>query len=107
MTEVLIVLCTCPDTAAARRLAAGLLERKWAACVNILPEIRSMYRWQGELHDDGEALMIVKTTRQAYGDVEAWLLEQHPYDVPEVLAVQVPAGSEAYLEWVQNETELP
>ena len=107
MTEVLIVLCTCPDTAAARRLAAGLLERKWAACVNILPEIRSMYRWQGELHDEGEALMVVKTVHQAYAEVEAWLLQHHPYDVPEVLAVQVQAGSAAYLEWVQNEIETP
>ena len=105
MTEVLILVCTCPDAATARRLAGGLLERKLAACVNILPEIRSMYRWQGELHDDSEALMVVKTVHQAYAEVEAWLLQHHPYDVPEVLAVQVQAGSAAYLEWVQNEIE--
>lgn len=107
MTEILILVCTCPDAATARRLAGGLLERKLAACVNILPEIRSMYRWQGELHDDGETLMVVKTTRQAYAEVERWLLQHHPYDVPEVLAVQVPAGSPAYLEWVQKEIEMP
>ena len=107
MTEILILVCTCPDAATARRLAGGLLERKLAACVNILPEIRSMYRWQGELHDDGEALMVVKTVQQAYTEVEAWLLQHHPYDVPEVLAVQVQAGSAAYLEWVQNEVETP
>ena len=107
MTEVLILVCTCPDAATARRLAGGLLERKLAACVNILPEIRSMYCWQGELHDDGEALMVVKTVQQAYAEVEAWLLQHHPYDVPEVLAVQVQAGSATYLEWVQNEVETP
>jgi periplasmic divalent cation tolerance protein len=105
MTEVLILVCTCPDAATARRLAGGLLESKLAACVNILPEIRSMYRWQGELHDDGEALMVVKTVQRAYAEVEAWLLQHHPYDVPEVLAVPVQAGSAAYLEWVQNEIE--
>ena len=105
MTEILILVCTCPDAATARRLAGGLLERKLAACVNILPEIRSMYRWQGELHDDSEALMVVKTVQSAYAEVEAWLLQHHPYDVPEVLAVQVQAGSAAYLEWVQNEIE--
>jgi periplasmic divalent cation tolerance protein len=105
MTEVLILVCTCPDAATARRLAGGLLESKLVACVNILPEIRSMYRWQGELHDDGEALMVVKTGQRAYAEVEAWLLQHHPYDVPEVLAVQVQAGSAAYLEWVQNEIE--
>ena len=107
MTDVLVLLCTCPDEATAQQLAGGLLERKLAACVNILPEIRSMYRWQGVLHDDGETLMIIKTTRRAYAELETWLLQNHPYDVPEVLAVQVPAGSPAYLEWVQNEIETP
>ena len=107
MKQVLVVLCTCPDDATAKTLASGLVEHGLAACVNILPEIRSMYRWQGELHDDGEALMVVKTVQQAYTEVEAWLLQHHPYDVPEVLAVQVQAGSATYLDWVQNEVETP
>jgi len=103
--DVLTVLCTCPDAATAQRLAGGLVERKLAACVNVLPAIRSIYRWQGEIQDDAEALMIVKTSRSAYAALEAWLIEHHPYDVPEVLAVPVLQGSAAYLEWVLNETE--
>ena len=103
-TDVLTVLCTCPDAATARRLAGGLVELRKAACVNILPEIRSIYRWQGETCDDAEVLMIVKTTRGCYADLERWLMDNHPYDVPEVLALPVAAGSDDYLAWVANET---
>jgi periplasmic divalent cation tolerance protein len=101
--EVLIVLCTCPDTAQAERLATGLVENKFAACVNILPEIRSIYRWEGKVHQDGEVLALVKTTRQAYEGLQQWLLRHHPYEVPEILALPVVEGSENYLEWVINE----
>ena len=104
MTDVLTVFCTCPDPATARRLAGGLVERRMAACVNILPEIRSIYRWQGETCDDAEVLMIVKTTRGSYAGLERWLLANHPYDVPEVLALPVAAGSRDYLGWVARET---
>jgi periplasmic divalent cation tolerance protein len=107
MTEVLAVLCTCPDAATARRLAGGLVEEGLAACVNILPEIRSIYRWRGATQDDGEVLMIAKTTRLSYAMLEAWLLRHHPYDVPEVLALPVTAGSSAYLDWVLNEVDAP
>jgi len=102
MTEVLAVLCTCPDVATARRLAGDLVEQGLAACVNILPEIRSIYRWDGELQDDQEALMVIKTTRIAYAGTESWLLEHHPYAVPEVLALPVEAGSGDYLDWILN-----
>lgn len=104
MTDVLVVLCTCPDAATARRLAAGLVEARLAACVNILPEIRSIYRWQGETCDDAETLLVAKTTGHAYGRLESWLLEHHPYEGPEVLALPVQAGAGGYLEWVRNET---
>jgi len=104
MTEVLVVLCTCPDAPTARRLACGLVEQGLAACVNILPEIRSIYRWQGETRDDAETLLIAKTTGRAYGRLENWLREHHPYEVPEVLALPVQAGASDYLDWVLNET---
>lgn len=105
MSEVLAVLCTCPDEATAGRLAGGLVEERLAACVNILPAIRSIYRWKGETQDEPEVLMIAKTTRSAYPALEAWLTEHHPYDVPEVLALPVLRGSAAYLGWVADETE--
>jgi periplasmic divalent cation tolerance protein len=106
VTEVLVVLCTCPDVATARKLASGLVERGLTACVNILPEIRSIYRWRDELQDESEALMVIKTTRPAYAELESWLLERHPYDVPEVLALPVQRGSAGYLGWVLNEIEM-
>lgn len=102
--EVYAVLCTCPDSEVARRLAGGLLEAGLAACVNVLPEIRSIYRWQGETCDDAEVLMIIKTTQTAYPELERWLLANHPYDVPEVLALPVGLGSSSYLKWVEQET---
>jgi periplasmic divalent cation tolerance protein len=102
--EVLVVLCTCPDLQVAEGLACGLVEHGFAACVNILPEIRSIYRWQGKLQKDGEVLIIVKTTRQAYAGMEQWLSQHHPYDVPEILAIPVAEGSDEYLEWVLRET---
>lgn len=104
-SEVLVVLCTCPDEAAAGRLAQGLVGQRLAACVNILPAIRSIYRWKGETQDDPEVLMIAKTTRSTYARLEAWLMDHHPYDVPEVLALPVPLGSAAYLGWVAEESE--
>jgi len=103
MTEVFVVLCTCPNSVEAEKLASGLLEQGLAACVNILPQIRSIYRWQGEVHNDSEVLMIIKTTRQAYAGLQQWLQDNHPYDVPEILALPVADGCDAYLEWVTNE----
>jgi len=105
MNPILVVFCTCPDEMTAKKLAGGLVERQLAACVNVLPGIRSIYRWQGEVQDDGEALMVIKTSREAYPDLENWLLEQHPYELPEVIALPLERGLPGYLEWVAQETK--
>jgi periplasmic divalent cation tolerance protein len=105
-SNALVVLCTCPDLALAEQLAGGLVEAGLAACVNILPQIRSIYRWDGKLQNDLEVLLIVKTTGAAYPGLERWLLENHPYDVPEVLALPVTAGADAYLSWL-TESSAP
>ena len=98
-------MCSCPDEAVAQQLASDLVRLRLAACVNIVPKIRSIYRWRNEVQDEGEALMIMKTTRVAYAELQSWLQQNHPYDVPEVLALRVQAGSADYLDWVLNETE--
>jgi len=105
VTEVLVVLCTCPDQATARQLAESLVGGNLAACVNILPEIRSIYRWRGEIQHDSEVMLVVKTSREIYPRLESWLCEHHPYDVPEVLALEVRAGSPDYLQWVLDEVD--
>ena len=104
MTQVLVVLCTCPDSATAGSLATGLVENRLAACVNILPEIRSIYRWQNEVQQDAETLLVVKTSLETYPLLESWLIEHHPYDVPEVLALPIERGAPDYLDWVVRET---
>ena len=98
-----MVYCTCPPDAA-DALASGLVEQRLAACVNVLPKIRSVYRWEGALTTDDESLLVIKTTATAFEALRDWLCAQHPYDVPEVIAVPVTAGAPDYLAWVANET---
>jgi periplasmic divalent cation tolerance protein len=100
-----VVLCTAPNADAAESLARGLVDAHLAACVNVVPAVRSFYRWEGEIHDDAEELLVVKTTAERLPEVEAFLVEHHPYDVPEVIALPVTAGSERYLAWVRDETK--
>ena len=101
-TDALVVLCTCPSQEEASELATGLVENRYAACVNIFPQIRSIYRWQGETQDDEEVLMIIKTSKRAYAALQSWLLDSHSYDVPEILALPVARGSSDYLEWLMK-----
>ncbi|MCB1747333.1 MAG: divalent-cation tolerance protein CutA [Gammaproteobacteria bacterium] len=96
----LIVLCTCPDLAVARRLARLAVAARHAACVNVIEGVSSVYAWQGEVCEDGEVLLVAKTTRAAYPALEAAWREAHPYELPEVVAVDVACGSEPYLAWV-------
>lgn len=105
--QAIVVLCTVPSTEVAERLGHGAVEGKLAACVNIVPGVRSIYEWEGKLEDDQELLLVVKTTKARYLALEAWLTEQHPYDVPEVVALDVTAGSRSYLDWVLASTQTP
>ncbi len=103
-TEGLVVLCTAPSSDEAARLARGLVEARLCACVNLVSPIRSVYRWKGEVHDEAEHLLLIKTARDRFDAVRAWILANHPYEVPEVLALPVVDGSSAYLGWLFDET---
>jgi periplasmic divalent cation tolerance protein len=105
--SVLLVLTSMPDRAAAEKLADALIEKRLAACVNILAPCRSVYRWQGGVQRDEEHPVLVKTTRERYAALEAAIREAHPYELPEIIAVAVEHGLPAYLEWVAAETTLP
>jgi periplasmic divalent cation tolerance protein len=97
-----IVLCTCPDGDTAERLADGMLAARLAACVNILPAVRSLYYWQGQLESAEEIQLLIKTTAQALPRLEQYIQQQHPYEVPEIIAIPVVAGSPAYLQWLED-----
>jgi periplasmic divalent cation tolerance protein len=102
--EPLLVLCTAPasnDTAPT--LARGLVEARLAACVNVIPGLRSFYRWEGTVQDDAEVQLLIKTCRRRLAEVERWLAEHHPYDVPEMLALPIAGGSNAYLSWLRQQ----
>jgi len=96
--EPLVVLCTFPDVEQARGIAVVLVERRLAACVNLLPGVESIYRWEGKVERAGEVLAVIKTTR--YPELEVALKELHPYEVPEILALPVAAGLAGYLKWL-------
>jgi periplasmic divalent cation tolerance protein len=104
--DVLAVLCLFPDTEAAFRVARGAVDRRYAACANLVPGLQSIYRWQGKVEQAAETLVIYKTSTVRYADLEAFLLKEHPYEVPEIIALPVCSGSSAYLNWVW-ENSLP
>ena len=101
--KTLVVYCTCPDEATASRIAEALVSERLAACVNRVPGIRSTYRWEGRIQDEPEVLLLIKTVADRYPALELRLKALHPYDVPEIIAVPVAAGSASYLAWIASE----
>jgi len=102
-SEPRIVLTTAPDEEVARSLARGLVERRLAACVNVLPRVTSVFRWEGELREEGEVLLVVKSTAARVEEIEAWLVEAHPYDVPECVSLAAASVEARYLKWLEGE----
>lgn len=100
----LLVLCTCPDAESGRSIAAALVEGRSAACVNLLPGVTSVYRWQDAVEQAEECLLLVKTTAERYPDLERALRARHPYEVPEIIAVRIDQGLPDYLRWVGDNT---
>ncbi|MGI5340160.1 divalent-cation tolerance protein CutA [Streptomyces sp. CA-181903] len=100
----LAVLTTAPDEETARRLARTAVERRLAACAQIDGPVTSVYRWQDAIETDAEWRVLYKTTSARYADLEAHIRAGHPYDVPEVIATPITAGSDAYLAWLHSET---
>jgi len=96
----LLIYCTCPDQAMAEGIAEALVADRLAACVNIVPGITSIYRWQGEVQHDSELLLLIKTRGECYPALEARIRELHSYEVPEIIAVPLQRGSESYLAWL-------
>ncbi len=100
----MVVLVTCPPDRTAQ-IAKPLVEDKLAACVNILPALRSIYRWKGQLCDESEALLVIKTRAALFEELRRRVLELHPYEVPEVIAFPIQAGHPDYLRWLAESTQ--
>ncbi|HWU75395.1 MAG TPA: divalent-cation tolerance protein CutA [Rhodanobacter sp.] len=99
--RVLLCCCACPDHASARTIAETLVGERLAACINHLPDISSTYRWQGAVTTEQEQLLLIKTTSSRFEALKTRLLQLHPYEVPELVAVPIEAGHAAYLAWVR------
>lgn len=98
-----VALITAPDLEVAARLARAFVEERLAACVNLVPGVRSIYRWEGKVEDDAEVLLVVKTHATRREALAARLRELHPYDVPELVFLAISAGSAPYLAWIAKE----
>jgi periplasmic divalent cation tolerance protein len=100
--DVIIVYCTVPDTDTGQRIASHLVEYGLAACVNLIPGVTSVYRWKGQVQTDTEALLMIKAREVDYARLETAIRSQHPYELPEIIAVSLTAGLTEYLDWVRT-----
>ena len=105
--DTLLVISNLPDRASAEKLANELIEKRLAACINILSPCHSVYRWKGAIQNDTEHPMLIKTTRERYAQLEAAIRAGHPYELPEIIAVPLAAGLPESLDWVAAETLAP
>jgi len=105
MSDALVALSTVASLEDAERIARALVERRLAACVNVVPGLTSIYAWKGAVETERELLLVIKTRRQRFEELRAALVELHPYEVPELIALPVEAGHAPYLDWLQASTD--
>lgn len=106
MVEAVLVYVTAPDEETAARIARSAVEERLAACVNVIPNMRSFYRWEGYVQDEGEYLLLIKTNRDRVTALKERVVKLHPYDVPCVTVLPIADGHPPYLAWIQGETRL-
>lgn len=102
--QVMLVLTNAPDLATAKLIAKKLVESRLAACVNLMPAVLSIYRWQGQIEEATEVTLLIKTTQQHYDQLQEAILAIHPYELPEIIAAPIVAGNAPYLNWIAAET---
>ncbi len=107
MTDAILVLVTAPTADKAAELARALVEEQLAACGNVVPGLRSIYRWEGKVHDEAEALLILKTRAPLFEVLRQRVVELHPYQCPEVLRLDVEEGHAPYLQWIRDNVRPP
>ena len=102
MTDNIVILSTCGSPEEAERIARALLADRLAACVNVLPGVRSFYRWKGQVEDSAECLLVIKSSRPLFGALRAAIERTHSYEVPEIVAVPIVDGAPNYLNWIHE-----
>ncbi len=98
----LLLLTTCPNETTAQQLAHNLVKNELVACINLLPQVRSIFKWQGQVVEENEILLLMKTRQECYTAVEAMLQAQHPYEIPELIALSIEQGLPDYLQWIDK-----
>src|SRR3989338_11134625 len=98
----IVIFVTAKDTAEAEKIGGALVEQKLAACANIIPGIKSIFRWEGKVDNAGETLLILKTKKSLFGKVEKAVKSLHSYTTPEIIALPIVAGSKEYLKWISE-----
>jgi periplasmic divalent cation tolerance protein len=106
MSEYIVVLCTLDDREKAEKFAYNLVCEKLCACVNILPGVKSIYEWQDKIEQSEEVLMLIKTKKELFDELKETIIRHHPYDVPEIIALDVTHGNEEYLKWIDESCTL-
>jgi periplasmic divalent cation tolerance protein len=105
MSEAIVVLVTCGSEEEATKIANALVEGRLAACVNIISPVRSIYRWEGKIWDEKEWMLIIKTQKKRFEDLEKKVKSLHSYSVPEIIALPIIEGSAPYLKWLEENTQ--
>lgn len=103
MGKYRLVVVTTQNVAEAEKIARKLIEKELAACVNIVPKIRSLYRWKGEVHEDQESLMLIKTSRKLIPELKKRIKKMHSYDLPEFIVFKIEQGDRDYLKWLESQ----
>ncbi len=102
MTDAIVTFCTCPDKLTAEKIARLLVENQLAACINIVPGITSVYRWQGNIETADEHLLVIKSPVQAYTALETAIRQHHPYELPEIISLSIAHGLPEYINWIHT-----
>lgn len=105
MSEPIVILVTCGSEEEAVKISNALVEEHLAACVNLFSPVRSIYRWEGKIWDEKEWLLVIKTQRKKFSEIERRVKSLHSYSVPEIIALPIVEGSEAYLNWINENTK--
>jgi periplasmic divalent cation tolerance protein len=101
-SNYIVVFCTVPDEYVAEKIANKVVQKKLAACCNIIPGLRSIYIWKNEIQDDKEMLLIIKTKKDIFTKLQKAITEIHPYSIPEIISISIENGSKNYLNWVEQ-----